>query len=219
MFVGHYAAALAARAIEPKAPLWTCVAACQLVDIGWSALIIAGVEKVRFDPSLPGSPLDLYHMPWTHSLPAAALWSLAGLLLARGLLKLSWRASAVIGLAVFSHWLLDFLVHRPDLALWLNGPKVGLGWWNWPIPEKMLEMVLIAVAGGAWMWRRGTEGRGWSAGLVFLALLGGLAIVAEVTAAPTSVAAFGVMTLAIYLAVTAVAWLVERKPSPSPSSS
>lgn len=87
MFVGHYAAALALRAAEPRAPLWSYVAACQLVDIGWGALIAVGVEKYSVDPDLPGSPLELYHMPFTHSLPGSLLWALAAVVLARWLLK------------------------------------------------------------------------------------------------------------------------------------
>ena len=93
MFVGHYAAALAAKAAQPKAPLWTYVLAAQLVDVAWSGLIIAGVERLRFDPSLPGSSLVLEHMPYTHSLPAAVLWAVGAGLLATWALKLP-RAAA-----------------------------------------------------------------------------------------------------------------------------
>lgn len=213
MFVGHYAAALAAKAIAPRAPLWTYVGACQVIDIGWSGLVMAGVEKMSFDPALPGSPLVLEHMPWTHSLPGTLAWALGAALLCRWLLKLPWGAAAMVALVVLSHWGLDFLVHRPDLEIWPGGTKVGLAWWNWPVPEKMLEMVLIAVAGGVWMWRRGTQGSGWLAGGLFLTILGALAIVAELTPAPASTTAFGAMTLAIYLVVTLLAWLVERKPA------
>src|ERR1700760_3632166 len=117
MFVGHYAAALAAKAIEPRAPLWTYVAGCQLLDIGWSGLVMAGGEKVRIDPSLPGSSLDLYYMPYTHSLPAALIWWAGATLISKPVLKLPWTASLMIGATVFSHWIADFLVHRPDLEL------------------------------------------------------------------------------------------------------
>jgi len=100
MFVGHYSAALAAKGAEPRTPLWTVVAGCQLIDIGWSVLVMAGVEKVRIDPSLPGSDLDLYYMPFTHSLPAAIIWSVAALVAARWLLKLPSRVALIIGLAL-----------------------------------------------------------------------------------------------------------------------
>lgn len=127
MFVGHYAAAFAAKAIEPKAPMWTLAAAAQLVDIGWSAFIIAGVERASVDPALPGSTLVLEHMPWTHSLPMALAWGVGAALLVKLVLRLPIWASAVVGLTVFSHWLLDLLVHRPDLELWIGGDKVGFG--------------------------------------------------------------------------------------------
>ena len=93
MFVGHYAAAMAAKAVEPKAPMWTLATACQLVDIGWSVFIMTGVERARVDPSLPGSTLVLYDMPWTHSLPMTFVWSIGAALLARWLLRLPLWAS------------------------------------------------------------------------------------------------------------------------------
>ena len=122
------------------------------------------------NPSLPGSPLVLYDMPWTHSLPGAFAWSLGGALLARYLLKVPWRAAVFIGLVVFSHWLADLLVHRPDLLLWPEGPKVGLGLWNAPVAEQAVEIGLLAVAGVFWTaWRVRTGRKAWPAAL-FLAL-------------------------------------------------
>jgi membrane-bound metal-dependent hydrolase YbcI (DUF457 family) len=209
MFVGHYAAALAAKAIEPRAPLWTLVAGAQLVDIGWAALIMTGVEKVRFDPELPGSTLDLYHMPWTHSLPAAVLWALGALLLARLLLRLPWGAAVAIGAVVFSHWVLDWLVHRPDLLLWPGGEKVGLGFWNYPVPEATLEMGLIALAGGAWTWVRARQGESLWPALAFMAFLLAVQMLGQFTEPAGSVAAFGRTALVLYLVVVAVSALVE----------
>ncbi|MDX2276430.1 MAG: hypothetical protein NW206_13350 [Hyphomonadaceae bacterium] len=215
MFVGHYAAALAAKAAEPKAPLWALVAAAQLVDIGWSAFIIAGIEHADVDPTLPGSTLVLHDMPWTHSLPAAAVWSLGGLLLARGLLRASWGASLAIGITVFSHWLLDFLVHRPDLLLWPGGVKVGLGWWNYPVPEQAVEIGLIAVCGAMWVASRKTLHRlAWPA-IAFIGFLVALQIVAMLAPAgnvagplPPQAAA---TILIVYLVVVAAAILPELR--------
>ncbi len=209
MFVGHYAAALAAKAIAPKAPLWTYIGAAQLLDIGWSSLVMAGVEKVSFDPDLPGSPLVLEHMPWTHSLPAAVIWSVAGLLLAKVLLRLNWGTALVVGLVVFSHWATDWLVHRPDLEIWPGGEKVGLALWNFPGAEKTLEMALIALAGSAWLWKRGKYGRtAWPA-MLFLAFLGALQMVGEFSEPAGSAFAFARLGLVVYLAVTAVAFLAD----------
>jgi hypothetical protein len=213
MFVGHYAAAMAAKAIEPKAPMWTLAAAAQLVDIGWSSLIIAGVEHARVDPTLPGSALVLYDMPWTHSLPAAFAWSVGAALLVMLLLRLPIWASAVVGLTVFSHWLLDLLVHRPDLALWPGGEKVGLALWNYPVPEQALEIGLIAVCGAAWVASRKSLGRlAWPA-IAFIGFLVALQIVAMIfpqTAGELPPQA-GITILAIYLVVVAVAALTDLR--------
>lgn len=212
MFVGHYAAAVAARAVEPRAPLWSYVAACQLMDIGWGALVMAGVEKFGVDPALPGSPLDLHHMPWTHSLPGALAWSVGGALLAKAVLKIPARAAAMVGAVVLSHWLLDLLVHRPDLELWFGGEKVGLGWWNWPVPEATLEMGLLAAAGAAWGWARAREGLGVWPAAIFLLVLTAVQVASKLTSAAVDPVETGLMAIGVYLAVAAVAWLVERRP-------
>src|SRR5215213_5388130 len=150
MFVGHYSASFAAKAAEPRAPLWSYFLASQLLDVGWAFLVMLGIEKLRVDSTLPGSVLDLYYMPWTHSLAAAVGWSVAGALGFKVLLKLPARAAVFIGLVVFSHWILDLVVHRPDLLLWPGGPKVGFGLWNYPVLEEAIEMGLMAIAAVVW---------------------------------------------------------------------
>jgi membrane-bound metal-dependent hydrolase YbcI (DUF457 family) len=180
-----------------------------LIDIGWSGLIIAGVERVSFDPSLPGSALVLEHMPWTHSLPAALAWALAAALAGRGLLKLPWRAAIVVGLVVFSHWLLDLLVHRPDLALWPQGPKVGLGLWNHEVAEQAVEIGLLALAGMAWTASRKAVGRfAWPAVLFVFILIAVQLIAMGVPGG--SATGLGISALAVYLSLAVIAWLVDR---------
>lgn len=209
MFVGHYAAAMAAKAIEPKAPMWTLAAASQLVDIGWSAFIINGVEHASVDPTLPGSTLVLDYMPWTHSLPAALVWSLGAALLV--CLFLPMRASVAVGLTVFSHWLLDLLVHRPDLALWPGGERVGLALWNYPVIEQAVEIGLMAICGAAWVASRKTLGRvAWPA-IGFIGFLITLQIVAMLSPQPEGPleATSGATILAIYLVVVVAAALTD----------
>jgi len=210
MFVGHYAAALAAKGAEPRAPLWTYVIGCQLLDVGWAGLVAAGVERVHVDTTLPGSPLVLEYMPFTHSLPGSLLWSLGGALLARLVLRLPWRAAVFVGLAVFSHWLADFLVHRPDLELWFGGQKVGLGLWNYPVPEQALEMGLLAAGAVAWGWRRGVEGQGPWPAVGFVLFLLALQIVAMLTPSGGDKVSMGAMTLGVYLLAGVMAWLADR---------
>lgn len=210
MFVGHYAAALAAKAAQPKAPFWTYVLGAQLVDVAWGGLVLAGVEKMSLDPRQPGNPLVLSHMPYTHGLPAVVAWALAAGLAAFFLLKLPRGAAIAVGLVVLSHWGLDFLVHRPDLPLGFGGPKVGLGWWDYPAPEQALEMGLLAIAATAWGWRRGLQGHGgWSAPL-FLVLLVVLQLV-SIVAPPTGGAPQMVIaSLSAYMLATLFAWLMDQ---------
>lgn len=215
MFVGHYAAAIAAKAVEPRGPLWAYALAAQLVDVAWGALIISGVERASVDPDLPGSALVLEHMPYTHSLPAAVAWSVAGGLAARLVLRLPWMAALMMGAVVFSHWLLDFLVHRPDLALWFGGPKVGLGLWNYPVPEQAVEIGLIAMAGAAWAWSRGRQGLGPIAAPAFIGFLVVLQIVAMLAPMGGDPVGMGVSAIGVYLVVTLAAAFADRRPRPS----
>mgnify|MGYP006153299189 CR=1 FL=1 len=125
MFVGHYSAGFALKAWKPQLPLWVMLLAVQAVDVGWGLLVLAGVEKVRIVPGfLAGSPLDLYYMPYTHSLVATLVWAVAAALLYR-----VWRrgdgaaAALAVGLAVASHWLLDLLVHAPTCRCTTTPPS------------------------------------------------------------------------------------------------
>jgi len=147
MFVGHYGPSFAVKALRPAIPLWLLFIAVQLVDVAWAVLVLLGVEKVRIVPGITASnPFDLYYMPYTHSLVAAILWSVAAGVLVRAQRRTSTRSAAVwIGAAVFSHWVLDFLVHRPDLPLYDDTMKVGLGFWNYPTLALLLEAVLLFV--------------------------------------------------------------------------
>jgi membrane-bound metal-dependent hydrolase YbcI (DUF457 family) len=158
MFVGHYGVSFAAQRMNRHIPLWVLFIAVQLLDVFWAPFILLGIEKVRIVPGITASnPLDLYYMPYTHSLIAALAWSAAGY----GLYRL-WRRSAgggaatLVGLAVLSHWILDFVVHRPDLPLYDNTAKVGLGLWNRPALALGLEAALLF--GGMWLFLRGRAG-------------------------------------------------------------
>ena len=157
MFVGHYGVSLAAKRGDKTIPLWVLFLAVQLLDVFWSVFVLAGLEKVRIAPGITASnPLDLYYMPYTHSLVAALLWSLAAYVGYRAIRAFgaSHRAAQLVALAVFSHWVLDLLVHRPDLPLYDNAAKVGLGLWNYPAPALLLE--IVALFGGMFLYLRST---------------------------------------------------------------
>ncbi len=157
MFIGHYGPSFAIKAIRPAIPLWLLFIAVQLADVAWSVLVLLGIEKVRIVPGITASnPLDLYYMPYTHSLAAAVLWAAAAIVLCKSLPGVRiWSAAAWIGLAVFSHWVLDLLVHRPDLPLYDDKMKVGLGLWNYPAIALFLEALLLF--GGMILYLRRTK--------------------------------------------------------------
>ena len=143
MFIGHFAPAFVAGAIMPERPrLGLMFVAAQLVDWAFFAFVLLGVEDLRIVPGITAmNPLDLYHMPYTHSLLGSAAF-------AGGFALLVWLgtrdrlASALAGLVVLSHWLLDLVVHRPDLTFDGNEPKYGFGLWNYPAIEMPLELLL-----------------------------------------------------------------------------
>jgi membrane-bound metal-dependent hydrolase YbcI (DUF457 family) len=218
MFAGHYAAAIAAKAIEPRAPMWTLIAGAQLVDIGWGVLIIAGIEHGSIDPTLPGSALVLEHMPWTHSLPAAITWSVLALVAARWLMRLPMRAAIAIAAVVFSHWLTDLLVHRPDLELYPSGPKVGFALWNFPVLEQAVEIGLIAIAAVFWQAQRTRAGQAAWPAAAFILLLVTVQVIAMLMPqhAAESIAGTGPTAIAVFLVITlAAAFLDGRRPLPA----
>jgi hypothetical protein len=121
MFVGHYSVAFAAKSDRNKIPLWILFVAVQLLDFLWAPFVLLGIEKVRIVPGITAtSPLDLYYMPYTHSLIGALVWSTAAFFVYKLFAgqRASNAAALIVGLAVFSHWVLDLIVHRarsPDL--------------------------------------------------------------------------------------------------------
>ncbi len=143
MFVGHYGAAFLAKRAEPRAPLWALLLAAMWVDVMWAIFVLAGLERARMDLSLPSFPVALEHMPFTHSLVAAFAWAGFGFVVARHAFGWPPGVAVAIGAAVASHWFHDLPVHRPDLPLVWGEPKLGLGLWNYPMPELALEIAWL----------------------------------------------------------------------------
>jgi hypothetical protein len=146
-------------------------AAAQLVDIAFATLLFSGTEAMRVVPGFTAmNPMDLHHMPFTHSLLGTMVWALGFGLIVGAMLR-SWQGGLIAGLVVISHWLIDWLVHAPDLTLWGSEPKLGLGLWNHPAIAMPLELALI---GGAFWWfaraNGGMTGRLWGLLALLLAL-------------------------------------------------
>jgi len=215
MFIGHYAPAFVA-ATSPKSPrLGALFVAAQLVDIAFFSFLILGVEHLRLVPrATVMNAMDLYDMPWTHSLVGAIGWG-AAFAVAIKLMRGTWTAGVIGGAVVVSHWLIDLLVHRPDLTLAGSPPALGLGLWNHPWIEVPLELAL-AFGGLAYFVRRteAVNARGkWSPWV----LATGMAVFQAVnwlTPQPHAVTpappATGWLGLFAYGALAAIAWWVAR---------
>jgi hypothetical protein len=216
VFVGHYGPSFLAKRLSPGIPLWVLFLAVQLLDVFWAIFVFAGVEQVRIVPGFTETnALDLYYMPYTHSLPAALAWAVAAAILYR-LIKGSGRDAALVGAAVFSHWPLDLLVHRPDLAVYDNAAKVGLGLWDYPYITLALEGALLLGAMGFYIaGSRSLTSRGRLSilgfGLAILLMQAGMLFAPP----PPSDRAMAATALVAYVSLTAViAWLERGGAAP-----
>lgn len=214
MFIGHYGPAFIAATSRRSPRLGSLFIAAQLVDISFFSLLLLGVEHMRLVPGATKmNPMDLYDMPWTHSLVGALGWS-AGFALLLWLWRRNTMAALIGGAVVLSHWLLDLLVHRPDLTIAGSPPPLGLGLWNHPGIEIPLELAL-AFGGLAWFAAR-TRGRDWQGHVSIVALAVALAafqainwLAAQpatmVDPAPSTVPVTGLFAYAV---LAAIAWWV-----------
>lgn len=157
MFLGHFAIGFAAKRYAPRASLGTLFLAAQFIDLLWPLLVLAGIERVRIVPGITAvTPLDFEHYPWSHSLLMVLVW---GVFFAAVyfLIRRDRRTSLVLGLAVVSHWVLDWLTHRPDLPLAPGAERVGLGLWNSLAGTLIVELGLFAI--GVFLYVRATRAR------------------------------------------------------------
>jgi hypothetical protein len=150
MFVGHYSVAFAAKSEKNKIPLWVLFIAVQFLDYIWATLVLLGIEKLRVIKGFTaGSMLDSYFHPYSHSLIAAILWSVVAAIAYKTVCRRHgfYRkyAALIVGLAVFSHWVLDLIAHPRDLAIYDDTWKVGFGLWNYRDPEFALEIGLLGA--------------------------------------------------------------------------
>ena len=214
MFAGHVGAALALGRAERRVSVGAFVMAALFLDAVLWVLILAGREAVAIPADFAATHQPEFVFPWSHGLAASLAWSvLAGAvawaLCARlGAGRL--RAAALIAAAVLSHWVLDALVHRPELPLaGPASPRVGLGLWS-RMPAALALEAAIALA-GLWLFLPGARlARGRSAGLAVTGLVVLAFTVAGMTIAPAppSAAAMAASSLATILVLVAiVTWL------------
>src|SRR5437660_3224284 len=214
MFVGHYGVAFAVKTQRNKIPLWVLFVAVQLLDFLWAPFVLLGIEKVRFVPGITATnALDLYYMPYTHSLLGSLFWSVV----AFAIHNVGWRdiasngASALVGFAVFSHWLLDLIVHRPDLPIYDDTLKVGFGLWNYRGIEFVLEIGILLLGAVLYLKRNGAIVR--KIGIItFVAAL----VLIQTTNTflrrpPSSHRAFAITALVFYTVFAVIAFLLGKR--------
>jgi hypothetical protein len=156
VFLGHFGVGFGAKRLAPRTSLGTLFLASQFIDLLWPLLLLAGAEHVAIVPGITlVTPIDFTHYPWSHSLLAVSVWGL--LFAAIYFLVKRYRVGAwVCGAAVLSHWLLDFLLHRPDLPIAPGGDyRVGLGLWNSLAATLVIE--LLVFGGGLALYLRSTS--------------------------------------------------------------
>ena len=158
MFIGHFGVALAAKKVAPRTSLGTLVLAAEFADLLWPILLLAGIEHVEIVPGITKvSPFDFTDYPFSHSLLMLFLWSLLVGRIYYGVRRYQ-RGALVIAAAVTSHWILDFIVHRPDLPLRPGGEvRLGLGLWNsWPAS---IAVEVLFFGFGLWIYLSSTRAR------------------------------------------------------------
>lgn len=157
MFVGHYAASLALKRFEKRASLGVLFLAVQFVDILFFPLVLAGIERLNIVENFTQSThFELEYMPYTHSFIGFLVWSGLAYAIFRWVIIKSHSIAVVVALAVMSHWILDLIVHTPDMPLWNDASlKLGFGLWNNAVATYVLEAVLLLA--GLWLYLRATK--------------------------------------------------------------
>ncbi len=155
MFIGHFGAGFGAKRLAPRVSLGTLFLAAQFIDLLWPTLLLLGLERVQIEPGATVvTPLRFEHYPISHSLVAVIGWAalLGGV---HFLLRRKRRGALVVGALVISHWLLDLVMHQPDLPILPDDSlRVGLGAWS-SLPLSLLIEVPLFLA-GVWLYTRST---------------------------------------------------------------
>ena len=212
MFIGHFAVGFATKKYAPRTPLVVLLAAPLLADLLWPIFLLVGWEHVRIDPgNTKFTPLDFYHYPWSHSLLMDCVWATAFALIYYAIARY-WPGALAIWVGVVSHWILDWITHRPDMPLYPGGgPKLGLGLWNSVPGTMMVELSMFAV--GILFYIQTTRARdriGRYAFGVFVALLLALYLGDRFSPPPASVSEIAWPGVALTAIVLPWAWWFDR---------
>ena len=215
MFVGHYALGLATKQLAPRTSLGALIAAPILLDLLWPIFLLVGWEYVTIQPSTnPFLRLQFDSYPISHGLVAVIGWATLFASIYFGFAR--YLVGAItIWFGVISHWLLDYVVHRPDLPLSAGGSRLlGLGLWNRPKITMAIELVMFAA--GILIYLRATKAKnalGNFAFWFFVLALVGLYAAVIFAPPPTSVRKVAIGAMFSWLFV-AWAWWLDRQREP-----
>jgi hypothetical protein len=209
LFTGHYSFSFAGKRADKRIPLWLLFLAVQWIDVMWSIFVLLGIEKVRIVPGITASnALDLYYMPYTHSLLGVLCWSALAYIVCQMTPSLRGvRTGLILAGAVFSHWILDLIVHRRDLALYDSVGKMGFGLWNYRLAAFALEMAVL-FCGAAMLYRTATNKVRLAGFVIFLAAL--QVFGTFFFPPPPSDHAAAMTALGSYIVLALIAWWVDR---------
>ena len=211
MFIGHFAVGFAAKKFAPRTNLAILIAAPIFLDMLWPFFLLLGWEQVRIAPgNTRFTPFDFVSYPWSHSLLMAIVWATAFALVYQ-LLARYWPGTVAIWIGVVSHWILDWITHRPDMPLYPGGPRYGLGLWNSIAGTMIVEFVMFAL--GIWLYVRTTRARdriGQYAFLAYVALLLAAYIGDRFGAPPSTVAQIAWPGIIAIIIMTPWAWWFDR---------
>lgn len=211
MFIGHFAVGLLSRRDEKLPSLAMMFLAVQLLDLIWPILVLLGVETLSIDPgNTKLTHLSFDYYPYSHSLLAASIWSvIIGALYF--LFNKNRRGSLILGGLVMSHWILDFITHKPDLPLTpFSETKVGLGLWNYPTIEIVLEILIFGL--GAWLYFKSSNFKKRTSFWILIAFLLVVHLMNLFGPPPPNTMAVAWSANLMWLIIL-WAWWVERKPS------
>jgi len=214
MFIGHFALGFASKRVAPRLSLAALFGAAQLADILWPFLVAFGIEQVRIDPGNTAfTPLDFVSYPYSHSLVFLCVWGVIFGLICAGIVH-DRRMVLIAAALVVSHWVLDWITHRPDMPLYPGSIKLGLGLWNSVPATIAVEVALFAA--GVRTYARATRARDASGRWAFAAFVGFLLVIyfVNIGSPPPGITPIVIVGIAGTAVLVLWAWWFDRHRTP-----
>ncbi|MGA2883285.1 MAG: metal-dependent hydrolase [Bryobacteraceae bacterium] len=211
MFIGHFAVGFAAKRFAPRSSESVLLTAPLLADILWPVFLLLDWEQVRIDPgNTRFTPFDFVSYPWSHSLLMLCVWATAFGAIYYAITRY-WAGAIAIWIGVVSHWVLDWITHRPDMPLYPGGARYGLGLWNSISGTMVVEILMFSA--GVWMYVHATRAKdriGRYAFIAYIVLLLLIYVANAFGTAPGSVTEVAWAAIALPVVFIPWAWWFDR---------